>query len=397
MTRPLRVLQFSGSDETFQFVMPLARALKDEGFEVYAAARKSGLGPDMAADGVEFFDLPITRRLNVPAIIRGVHRTARLLRRLKIDILQAHTYAGGMIGRLAGQLAGTPAVIYMGHGWLYTPWTGPLKKRVIVLSERVFRRMTDRFFLISQEEYDVGLRDKILVPGRCTRTLGVGIDCRAMSRAATDGDARRLVRRSLGIHDDAWVCGFVGRIVAEKGLLELGKAFAELHMSNHRARLLIVGSTTQSERDQDCLTRLKNQLMSAGCLQAAVFAGRRSDVREVLSACDAFALPTYREGMPVALLEAMAMELPCVATDIPGCREEIVDGECGYIVPPMQVPPLTSRLMTLMRDPALSLRLGQAARRRVVELFSLEKVLATQVGAYRDIRDELICSGKLRD
>ncbi len=382
--RPVRVLQFAAVDETLQFILPLARALQAEGFDVATAARRSEYAIDPAAGGVPYHNLPITRQLRPLAILKAVKATVRLLRQRNIDILQAHTFAGGIIGRLAGWLAGTPLVVYTGHGWLHTDRTRPFARWLIVRIERLFAKLfTDYFFIISQDELQRGLADGILREGRLVTTMGVGVDCDKYDAAALAPDVREGIRAGLGIAPDEQVIGFVGRIVAEKGLIELVKAFGAIHRARPKTRLLLVGTTGSSERDGDCRRRIDEQLAADGTAAAVIFAGYRQDVREVLSACDVFTLPSYREGMPVALLEAMAMSLPCVATDISGCREEIVDGVSGYLVPPRQVEPLARRLGELLGDRDLARRIGSAARLRALEHFSLKAVLARQLEAYR--------------
>lgn len=385
--RAVRVLQFAAVDETLQFVLPLARALRSEGFHVITAARRSDYGIDPDVDGIRYFNLPITRRLRPLAILKAVVITAGFLRRRKIDIIQAHTFAGGVIGRLAAWIAGTPLIVYTGHGWLYTDRTPRLTRRLIVVIERLFATLfTDFFFLISHDELHRGFRDRILRPGNQFFTLGVGVDCDKFDPAATPAGVREGVRASLGIDGDQRVIGYVGRIVAEKGLVELVKAFGEVHKAHPKTRLLLVGTTGDSERDRACRDRVESQLAKDGTVGAVIFAGFRQDIRELLTACDVFTLPSYREGMPVALLEAMAMARPCVATDIPGCREEIVDGQSGFLVPPQQAEPLAQRLGQLLSDPELAGRIGQAARQRVLEHFSLKAVLRKQVEAYKYFR-----------
>lgn len=385
----IRVMQFAASDETLWFLLPLIKALQNDGFYVMAAARKSKIGPDPIYYGFDFIDLPITRRLNPFAIIKAVWTTTKLLRSMSIDILQVHTYAGGVIGRLAGWLARTPIVIYTAHGWLYTLETTPLKKKTIVLTERIFSCITDHFFVISQEELDTGLRDKIFHKENTTLTFGVGVDCNKFDTSQVPLERRGILRQEFRISPDAIIIGFVGRLVEEKGLLELGQAFGRLYKENSSLRLLVVGSADLSGRDATCLQRFQKQIKNDGCSEAIIFAGRRNDVRDILAICDIFVLPTYREGMPVSLLEAMSMSLACIATDIPGCREEIVDGQCGYLVPAKQVAPLYRRLTDLLQFPEFAQRLGMAARRRVMELFSVNKVLEVQLAAYNRFRDAL--------
>ena len=385
---PLRVLQFAGVDETFRFVLPLMKALQASGYQVAAAAKQTSRGPDLASEGIPFFDLPITRKLSVLSILKALIATVKLLRREHFDVIQAHTYAGGMIGRLAGWLAGVPTIIYTGHGWLYTPQMPRWKQRLIILTERLFKHITDYFFLICKEEYEIGLRDHIVRTDNVVLTQSVGVDCQYFDPEKVSKATRNRIRSEWGLSGEEWIYCFVGRLVAEKGLLELGQAFARIYKRNSKARLLLIGTAGESERDQSCKEHLLKQLARDCCMEAVIFAGHRSDVRDVLWACEAFILPSYREGMPVALLEAMAMGLPCVATDIPGCREEVDEGVTGFLVPSRDVDHLEIRMREMIDDPVKATEMGRSGRKRAIELFSLPKVLQILLEAYGRIRDK---------
>ena len=119
--------------------------------------------------------------------------------------------------------------------------------------------------------------------------------------------------------------------------------------------------------------------------------GWQKDVIPWLAITDIFVLPSYREGAPVAVLEAMAMGLPVVATDVPGCREAVVHGETGFLVPPRDVDELVQAIQKLVEDPALRQRMGQASRARVVQHFAVERI----VEQYLDLYVELL--GKISD
>jgi glycosyltransferase involved in cell wall biosynthesis len=109
------------------------------------------------------------------------------------------------------------------------------------------------------------------------------------------------------------------------------------------------------------------------------------DPAPLLAAMDIFTLPSYREGMPISLLEAMAMELPCVTTDVRGCREEVVAGVSGWIVPSRSSNGLAASLDEALADPKEALRRGKAARLRVLEHFDLKRIVTRQLAIYREM------------
>ena len=183
-------------------------------------------------------------------------------------------------------------------------------------------------------------------------------------------DSRRDSRRELGLPEDAWVVGTVGRLAPEKDQALLVKAMAPL--LGERRRLVIVGEGP--ERDA-----LSAVIQEAHAESYVRLTGARSDVARLLSAFDAFALPSRTEGLPLVLLEAMASELPVVATSVGGIPDLVVPGVTGLLVPPSDVAAMRAALLSLAESPALAHKLGGAARQRVLALHSVD-VMANAYG-----------------
>ncbi len=191
----------------------------------------------------------------------------------------------------------------------------------------------------------------------------------ATSQRPPPSGSRRRARRLLGLARQELVIGCVANLNWRKGHEYLVRAFASVVSAEPGARLLLVGEGPLRET----LERLTREL----CLTEEVrFLGRRSDVSELLPALDLFVLPSTTEGLGVALIEAMAVGLPCVATRVGGIPEVVVDGETGLLVPARDPEALAHAILRLLSDPALGRRMGRAGQRRVQERFSIERLVA---------------------
>jgi glycosyltransferase involved in cell wall biosynthesis len=264
-----------------------------------------------------------------------------------------------VFGQIAARLAGIPIVVNTVHGFMFTERTSPGRRRMWVLLERLAARCSDRLLCVSAEDADTAVRERICPPDRVVH-IGGGIDVRRFSRAAID-DARLVaLRAELGIAPGQRVIGFVGRLVREKGIPELLEAFAAVQAAVADAVLLLVGPDDPDKGDA-----IPRQLFPASAAAGRIrFAGYRHDMPELYALMEVFVLPSHREGLPQTLMEAAAIGVPAVATNVRGCREVVADGETGLIVPPRDPPAMATALRRLLDDRELASRLGRNASAR---------------------------------
>lgn len=383
-----RICQLSHVELTYNFLAPLFRALRDQGHEVVAACNLDAdgryleqyLGKDFTVHRIRG-----ARALRWRTFTTEVRDLARYLKREQFDILHVHSPLVAMQARLAARLAGVPVVIYHVHGFAFHEGMRPVTYRLAYHTERLFaRRLTDYLVTVNEEDWRLARRDRFRPePDAIVFAPGVGIDTdRFRPPRPEEGADRAACRRELGIPQDGIGLAFVGRLVAEKGIRELVEAFQTVAEANPDVWLVIVGGTLDSERDHSMKPFLE-QAQAAQAGDRIILAGRREDVPRVLRSLDGFVLPSYREGMPVSLLEAMATGLPCIATRIRGCREAVEDGVSGMLVPPRDVPTLAEAMAALVSDQGRRSRLGQQARQRVVERYAVECSLEGQLALYQ--------------
>ena len=373
-----------------QFLAPLAHRLMREGYRVAVSCGRGPHFEELRASGLDMRDNPVSRSMNLASHAASIWRTWRLLRRERFDVLHVHTPIAALLGRAAARLAGTPVRIYTAHGFYFHEGTSPRMRRVHVMLEKFGALCGTRILTVSDEDRRTAIDLGIAAP-EAVETILNGVDTSHFDPARFSAGDRASIRAGWGIPPDAPVAGLVGRLVREKGIFEFFQAAAQVAREHPDARFLVVGGVLPSDYDADT-GAMHARIAELGLTDRIVFTGLLPDPAPALAAMDVFCLPSYREGMPVSLLEAMAMECACVATDIRGCREEIEDGRSGRLVPVRDPATLAETISGLFRDPGAARALGTAARARVLEHFDIRRVLDHQVDIYerltRSLRDD---------
>lgn len=378
---PIKVLQLCAVDFSLdKFLAPLCFRLKDAGYDVTAACTETVFMEPLRQKGLRCVNLPISRSMNLAAHFKSYLALSRWLREERFDIVHVHTPIAALIGRFAAARRGVPVRLYTAHGFYFHDQMRPLKRAFHVNLERLGGLFSHYLFTQSEEDRQTAIAERIARADR-VRAIGNGIDLSRFNPGRFTPGARAAMRASLGIPDAAPTLAIIGRLVREKGYFELFRAAAELSRRIPDFRLLVIGDALPSDHD-DSTTELLALIDALGIRDRVCLAGQRADVPDVLNAADVFTLPSWREGMPRSVIEAMAMGLPCVVTDIRGCREEIVHGECGWIVPVRDEKALAERCAQLLTDPAAALAMGRAARERALGLYSEDAVIARQLEIY---------------
>jgi glycosyltransferase involved in cell wall biosynthesis len=363
-----------------QFLLPLAVALREHGCRVTITCSRGPMFDGIRREGHDLQENPVSRSMNVFSHAAAVWRTYRLLRRTRFDVVHVHTPIAALIGRVAARLAGVPVIIYTAHGFYFHADMAPWKRSLHVALERLGAACGHFIMTVSDEDRQEALRTGI-AHADTIETIYNGIDTARFDPARFSAADRGAFRSRHAIPGNAYVIGIVGRLVREKGFLELFDAVAALRRDHPRVRLLVVGDALPSEHDAG-KALIVERARALGLEDAITWTGMVDDTAPWLAAMDSFALPSYREGLPVSLLEAMGMALPSVATNIRGCREEIVHGESGWLVPPRDSVALADRLRWFVEHPDEARQMGQRARQRVIEQFDIRRVLNHQMRIY---------------
>jgi glycosyltransferase involved in cell wall biosynthesis len=304
----------------------------------------------------------LTRSWNLKQDFAAFRDLVRTLRGLDLDVLHTHNPKTGVMGRMAGRLAGIPVVVNTCHGL----WARPedrLRKRAFVYgAEALAIRFSD--YELFQNAADRDTLRRFLKPGR-HEVVGNGVD---LVRFQPDPEGRRRVREELGLSEDDLLVGTIGRRVREKGLAEFAEIAERL---GDRARFVWVGP----EDETDTQTSVPHE-------DAVHFLGERSDMAAIYSALDVFVLASHREGFSRASMEASACDVAMVLTDIRGCREIGTHEEHVLLVPVNDPQSLGYAVERLLDDTLLRRRLGAAARERALSHFDQRRIAQNSLTVY---------------
>jgi len=296
-----------------------------------------------------------------------------LMKKENYDIVHCNTPSGGMVGRIAAAQAKIPKVLYMAHGFHF--WKGaPLKNWLLYYPvERFLAHFTDRLITINREDYICAQRFRFKKGGRAEYVPGVGIDIEKVKNCPCE---REKKREELGLDSTARIFITVAELIPRKGYESLIRAFAQAEISN--SILLICGIGVQEKYLKDLVHELHMD-------ERIRFLGFRTDVYELLKASDAFVFASKQEGLPVALMEAMAADLPCVTSKIRGNADLMRCSELTFDVG--DTDGLSVALKKATDDKAVKSEVKRNAA--TLKQFSLEEAVSAMKAIYTDISREL--------
>lgn len=315
-----------------------------------------------------------------------VRDLARLMQDEHVDVLHTSLYHANFFGRIAGRIARVPVVLT----WVHNAYDKSNRKLQRRIANRLLARYTDTMVAVSK-----GVKADILKydgtdPG-LIKVLYTGLNPIDVDTESS----RPVVREQLGIPDDAFVIGNVGRLVDQKNQALLLRAFRKVVDCRPDSRLVMVGGGPL----EDDLHRLAGEL---GISDRTIFTGWRRDVPELLSAFDVFALSSDYEGLGIVILEAMFVGLPTVATAVAGIVEAVEDSQTGILVSPGDEKALAGALLKMAGDSELRAELGNKAKAVANEKWTFERYIHELEDLYTEsysckVRPEQLATGGLKD
>lgn len=305
-------------------------AYLNEVFEVYAiSSQKDELNELGRKEGIKTFFIPMRRPISLFYDIVSLFRFIKLFLVERPDIVHGNTPKASLLSMVSAKLSGVKVRIYMCHGLRYQGTTG-IMRLLLMKMEKITCTCATEVICVSK-----GVRNILIEDGICAKNKAVVIH--HGSASGIDLDYFKIdsslqntdVREKLGISLTDFVFIFVGRIVKDKGVNELISSFEKLQSKINSVHLILLGS---EERDLNPISDKSRKTIKTHLNIHAL--GKQSDIRPYLLSSDALVLPSYREGFGMVLLEAGAMGLPCITTNISGCNEIVIHGENGEIIPP---------------------------------------------------------------
>jgi len=291
-------------------------------------------------------------------------RIYHLMRREKFTIVHTHSSKAGIVGRWAAKFAGAKIVIHTPHGHIFYGYFNFFITRMYVYIERITSLVTDRIITLT----DIGKQEHVqlkVAHENKFQTIYSGIDLNKFKKGPL---VAARVREEFSIKEEDVLLGTVARLDPIKGCEYLVDAMKFILQKYPNTKLILVGDGSERKT-------LEEKCRSYGIDKNVIFAGQRDDVSDILSALDIFILPSLNEGMGRVILEAMACEIPIVASRTGGIPELIEDSEHGLLVSPKDTESLECAIMFLISDKSRAQRMAKKAKKMVTEKFSVDKMV----------------------
>lgn len=355
--------------------LPVALAAIGDGYEVHLACAVTGAASEVEAHGIVLHPLDLGRsELSPVAAARSIGQIAGLLRRLRPDLVHLVTIKPVLFGGIAARAAGTKRVVAaisgLGYVFISTGAAARARRALVALLYRLalgWRNVTAIF----QNDADVALIAPLarLEPGQVRMIRGSGVDLDRFSPKP--------------FPDGAPVFTFAARLLVDKGLREFVGAAHALRSRGVEARFVVAG-----EPDPGNPASVRPAELARWRADGIVeFVGHTSDVAGLFAGSHVIVLPSYREGLPKVLIEAAASGRPVIATDVPGCRDALLSGETGLLVPLRSVDGLAEAMARLAADPQLRASMGAAGRRLAEQRFGVKGIVAAHLALYAELME----------
>jgi glycosyltransferase involved in cell wall biosynthesis len=365
-------LEFGGGERVFT---QLINGLSSEHYEICLASNPGrDLYQSLINKEVCCIPLDFSKRVNPSLIFKLI----KIIKDKKIDIVHGQGARAEFYARIAARLAGgtkyvsTIAMPVEGYD------IGLLRKSIYFVLDRATERYVDRFIVVSDVLENTLIIKHHIPPEKVTKIYN-GIEI-AHYDSKTTASHRIRIRDGLGVNKDDILLGALGRMVWQKGFEFLIKCIQDVVKAHREIKVIIVGEGLLKKDLENLCRQLKVE-------DKTIFAGFRSDIKEILSAVDIVVIPSLLEGFPMLTLEAMAMAKPIVATRIDGITEQITDGVEGILVPPREPIALAAAINRIIENKEFARSLGLAARKRVEKEFTVEKMINETENVYHSLLD----------
>jgi len=335
-------------------------------------------------EGVKTYSVEFTRQITLIKDLKALWKLYKYFRKEKPFIVHTITPKASLLGMLAAKMAGIPNRLLTVTGLRFEAETG-LKRKILVSMEQIACWAATQVIPEGQGVKKTLLKNKITnKPLRVIANGNInGIDTARFSTTFYSFEQKEGLKSEIGIPSNAFIFCFVGRLVKDKGMNELVQAFIEINKTYLDAQLLLVGPFER--KLYPLLPETEKEIQNHSSIIAV---GEQLDVRPYLAISDVFVFPSYREGFPNAVMEAGAMELPCIVTDINGCNEIIEEGVNGLIIPPKNKEQLQEKMQLLLEDSKLRNRLKQNARNMITSRYEQRMVWEALLEEYRNLENK---------
>jgi len=300
----------------------------------------------------------------------------QFIRKNKIDLVHTHSSKAGILGRWAAKLAHVSVIIHTVHGWPFHPWQNPLISQFYIFLEHLTAKITNRLIAVCEYDIKKGIKFKI-----CKREKYVLIRYGIDKEEFTDYNNVLGKRKELAIDSAQAVVGMVACLKPQKSPQDYIKVAFLVTKVFPQVKFLLIG-------DGQLRPKIEKLIQKFNLKDSVFLTGWREDIPQVLSSIDIFMLTSLWEGLPIAALEALAASKPVIATDTGGIQEIVKDGKTGFLVPPKNINMLAERLMILLKDSFLRLKMAEEARNSLGREFTYGHMVNKTEELYESLAGE---------
>ena len=375
---PVRLVHVYSSDIAIAGAMPYLRGALARGWEVHLLC-PHGPNTDIAiAEGVRWKPLLLTRSLDFAGDVKGSVELLRDLARGHFDIVHTHNTKVGLIGRVLATVVRAPLIVHTLHGLAWSLETPEPKQTAYALAERFASLRTDIVLAQSREDGRTMIARHV-VPEERVIHIGNGVKLANFDLGAIPETARLAVRAEARAAEGDVLFVQAGRLVQEKGFVELFEAFEIAHAEEPRVRLAVAGP-----RDREKADAVSDAVVDRATRAGVTFLGDRKDMPAIFAAADVGVLVSWREGIPRVLMEASSVAKPLLVSDIRGCKEIVTGPDRGLRVPVKDARAIAEAIVELARDPAARARMGATNSDVAREQYDIDRVVARVMAVYDD-------------
>jgi len=356
--------------------------LSQDGYEIVGI---SSSGPDVVhieARGIRHIPITINRAMSPLADLKTLWQLYFILRKERFTIVHTHHAKASLLGQLAAKFAGVPIILNTIHGYHFHENMPPRKRRFFVELERIGTLCSDLVLSQNEEDIETAITEKLSPPEKLVH-IGNGIDVTRFDPDLLSPEEIRQKQIELDLEPTSLVIGFVGRLTVDKGFLDFLRAGQILADRLPDVRFLIVGDADYDKPDAVEATVARDY----GIYEKCIFMGFRpnEEVPLLINMMDVLVLPSIYEGFPRSVMEAAAMGVPTVATDVKGSREAVKDGETGLLVPLHDISALAGAIEKILTDKELADRMGATCRQLALDRFDERQVFEKIRDIYRQL------------
>jgi len=365
-------MEFGGGERVFAQII---NRLSEKKYSIMVACLPTGAFIEkVKRSGVQVKSVDMRNRFNLGVILQ----LAGLMKRERVDIVHSQGARADFFARMAAKLAGVPVVV----STVPMPVEGfdvnPIRKLIYMVFNRFSERFVDRFMVVSDALQKLMIEKRGIESQRVVKIYnGIELDEYCISDEEIVYGRSRF-RKESGLGDDVPVIGVIGRLVWQKGFEYFIEAVPGVLKKNPEALFLIVG-------EGELKDELKAKSKKLGLENKIIFTGFMDDVKDVLASVDIFVMPSLLEGLPMTLLEAMAMKKPIVAASIEGIMEILENDVSGLLVPPRDTKALAEAITYMLTHKDKALQMGSAASKIVTERFGVDIMVQKVEEVYEEL------------